>query len=166
MASCRVTHVNRSFAALTEIAMLQGGTCLFFGIIPRAAIRRFQSSRWASAHCTTSPTLARALGREVVAGLKHSPLEGESVRQGLRPQSNRWGGRNRRGRQIGGADRSRAGGGNAAFRAFLWRHCFQGRVLSMRRIRGWVGAEPRRPRVDTRGYPESQLRSSIRMARR
>ncbi len=26
------------------------------------------------------------------AGLKHSPLEGESVRQGLRPQSNRWGG--------------------------------------------------------------------------
>ena len=40
------------------------------------------------------------------------------------------------------------------------------RVLSMRRIRGWVGAEPIRPRVDTRGYPEPQLRSSIRMARR
>ena len=27
-------------------------------------------------------------------------------------------------------------------------------VLSIRRIRGWVGAEPIRPRVDTRGYPE------------
>ena len=47
------------------------------------------------------------------AGLKHSPLEGESVRQGLRPQSNRWGGRNRRGRQKGESARSRTGGGRA-----------------------------------------------------
>ena len=38
------------------------------------------------------------------------------------------------------------------------------RVLSIRRIRGWVGAEPVRPRVDTRGYPEPLLRSSIWMA--
>ena len=45
------------------------------------------------------------------AGLKHSPLEGESVRQGLRPQSNRWGGGNWRDRQIGESARSRAGGG-------------------------------------------------------
>ena len=45
------------------------------------------------------------------AGLKHSPLEGESVRQGLRPQSNRWGGRNRRDRQIGDSARRQAGGG-------------------------------------------------------
>ena len=45
------------------------------------------------------------------AGLKyHSPLEGESVRQGLRPQSNRWGGRNRRERHLGDPARSRAGG--------------------------------------------------------
>ena len=48
------------------------------------------------------------------AGLKnHSPLEGESVRQGLRPQSNRWGGLNRRDRRIGDPARSRAGGGNS-----------------------------------------------------
>ena len=41
--------------------------------------------------------------------LYHSPLEGESVRQGPRPQSNRWGGRNRLDRQIGDSARSRAG---------------------------------------------------------
>ena len=36
---------------------------------------------WASAHWTTSPTRARALGKEVVASLKnHSLLEEESVR--------------------------------------------------------------------------------------
>ena len=46
------------------------------------------------------------------AGLCHSPLEGESVRPGLRPQSNRWGGRNRRDRQIGDPARGRAGGGS------------------------------------------------------
>ncbi len=45
------------------------------------------------------------------AGLYHSPLEGESVRQGLCPQSNRWGGRNRRDRHIGDPARSLAGGG-------------------------------------------------------
>ena len=39
--------------------------------------------------------------RKPCAGLKHSPLEGESVRQGLRPQSNRWGGRNRRDCRLG-----------------------------------------------------------------
>ena len=44
------------------------------------------------------------------AGLNHSPLEGESVRQGLRPQSNRWGGRNRRDRHIGDPARNGAGG--------------------------------------------------------
>ena len=33
------------------------------------------------------------------------------MRQGLRPQSNRWGGRNRRGRHLGDPARSRAGGG-------------------------------------------------------
>ena len=48
---------------------------------------------------------------------------------------------------------------------FLQRHRFPRRVLSIRRIRGWVDAEPIRPRVATRGYPEPQLRSSIRMAR-
>jgi len=30
----------------------------------------------------------------------------------------------------------------------------------MRRIRGWVGAEPKRPRAAARGYPGPQLRSS------
>ena len=40
---------------------------------------------------------------------------------------------------------------------------FEG-VLAIRRIRGWVGAESIRPRVATRGYPEPQLRCSIRMA--
>ena len=38
------------------------------------------------------------------------------------------------------------------------------RVLPIRRIRGWVGAEPERPRAAARGYPEPLLRSSIRMA--
>jgi len=47
----------------------------------------------------------------------------------------------------------------------LGKQCVLERVLSIRRIRGWVGAEPRRPRVATWGYPEPQLRSSIRMAR-
>ena len=37
----------------------------------------------------------------------------------------------------------------------LGRQCVSERVLSMRRIRGWVGAEPIRPRVDTRGYTEA-----------
>ncbi len=37
-------------------------------------------------------------------------------------------------------------------------------VLSIRRIRGWVGAEPIRPRAAARGYTRTQLRSSIRMA--
>ena len=37
---------------------------------------------------------AQESGKEPGSALKHSPLEGESVRQGLRPQSNRWGGRN------------------------------------------------------------------------
>ena len=32
---------------------------------------------------------------------------------------------------------------------FLERRCIPERVLSIRRIRGWVGAEPIRPRVDT-----------------
>ena len=39
-----------------------------------------------------------------------------------------------------------------------------GRVPLIRRIRGWVGAGPERPRVDTRGYTNPLLRSSIRMA--
>ena len=55
-------------------------------------------------------------------------------------------------------------GANAAVPTFLRRRCYPGRVLSIRRIRGWVGAEPKRPRVDTRGYPKPLLRSSIRMA--
>ena len=38
------------------------------------------------------------------------------------------------------------------------------RVLSIRRIRGWVDAEPRRPRAAARGYTRALLRSSIRMA--
>ena len=42
--------------------------------------------------------------------LYHSPLEGESVRQGLRPQSSRWGGRNWREGRNGDPARSRAGG--------------------------------------------------------
>ena len=37
--------------------------------------------------------LATLSGKEPFAGLKnHSPLEGESARQGRSPQSNRWGG--------------------------------------------------------------------------
>ena len=69
------------------------------------------------------------------------------MRQGLRPQSNRW----------GGAELARSSDrrfclqlsrrGNRGFPAFLWRRRFRGRVLSMRRVRGWVGAEPERPRV-------------------
>ena len=47
---------------------------------------------------------------------------------------------------------------------FLGKRCVPERVLSIRRIRGWVGAGPERPRVDTRGYPDPLLRSSIRMA--
>ena len=43
---------------------------------------------------------------------------------------------------------------------------FFGGVLSIRRIRGWVGAEPKRPQAFAWGYPEPLLRSSIRMARR
>ena len=39
-----------------------------------------------------------------------------------------------------------------------------GGVLSIRRVRGWVGAEPIRPQASAWGYPEPQLRSSIRMA--
>ena len=54
---------------------------------------------------------------------KHSPLEGESVRQGLRPQSNRWGGRNRRDRQIGDPARGRTGGGPKSPR-FVRGSCF------------------------------------------
>ena len=63
-----------------------------------------------------------------------------------RPQSNRWGWR--------------------GVVCFFVEGLRSGRVLSMRRIRGWVGAEPRRPRATARGYPNPQLRSSIRMARR
>ena len=47
---------------------------------------------------------------------------------------------------------------------FLGRRCVPGRVLSIRRIRGWIGAGPERPRVDTRGYTRPLRRSSIRMA--
>ena len=55
---------------------------------------------------------AQESGKKSRAGLEnHSPLEGESVRQGLCPQSNRWGGRNRRDRQMGESARGRAGGG-------------------------------------------------------
>ena len=39
-----------------------------------------------------------------------------------------------------------------------------GGVLPIRRIRGWVGAEPIRPRASARGYMRALLRSSIRMA--
>jgi len=46
----------------------------------------------------------------------------------------------------------------------LGRICVSERVLPIRRIRGWVGAESIRPRATARGYPEPQLRSSIRMA--
>jgi len=64
---------------------------------------------------------AQEWGKKPDAGLEnHSPLEGESERQGLRPQSNRWGGRNRRERQIGESARNRAvGGSNAASREWL-----------------------------------------------
>ena len=48
----------------------------------------------------------------------------------------------------------------------LEKRCVSERVVSIRRIRGWVNAKPIRPRVATRGYPEPLLRSSIRMARR
>ena len=46
----------------------------------------------------------------------------------------------------------------------LGTQCVPERVLSIRRVRGWVGAESERPRVDTRGYTRPLLRSSIRMA--
>ena len=39
-----------------------------------------------------------------------------------------------------------------------------GGVLSIRRIRGWVGGEPIQPQASAWGYPEPLLRSSIRMA--
>ena len=48
----------------------------------------------------------------------------------------------------------------------LVRLCVPERVLPIRRVRGWVGAKPKRPRVVTRGYPEPLLRSSIRIARK
>ena len=38
------------------------------------------------------------------------------------------------------------------------------RVLPIRRIRGWVGAEPERPQAYAWGYMLALLRSSIRMA--
>ena len=58
------------------------------------------------------------------------------------------------------------GGGGGLWRGgrFLGRLCVSGRVLSMRRIRGWVGAGPKRPRVATRGYTRPLRCSSIRMA--
>ena len=43
---------------------------------------------------------------------------------------------------------------------FLGRLCVSERVLSIRRIRGWVGAEPERPRAAARGYTRALLRSS------
>ena len=42
--------------------------------------------------------------------------------------------------------------------------CGPERVLPIRRVRGWVGAESIRPRVYTRGYTRPLLCSSIRMA--
>ena len=39
-----------------------------------------------------------------------------------------------------------------------------GRVLPIRRVRGWVGAEPERPQASAWGYTRALLRSSIRMA--
>ena len=39
--------------------------------------------------------------------------------------------------------------------------CVPERVLSIRRIRGWVDAEPIRPRVDTRGYTRPLLQQCI-----
>ena len=39
-----------------------------------------------------------------------------------------------------------------------------GRVLSIRRVRGWISAEPIRPQASAWGYMLALLRSSIRMA--
>ena len=65
----------------------------------------------------------------------HSPLEGESVRQGLRPQSNRWGGRNRRDRHIGDSARSRAGGGPTRRLVSECRRC-DGSIVLERLVNG------------------------------
>ena len=48
----------------------------------------------------------------------------------------------------------------------LEKQCVPQRVHSIRRLRGWVGAESIRPRAAARGYTRPQLRCSIGMARR
>ena len=57
-----------------------------------------------------------------------------------------------------------AAGDGGVGRCLFGKQCVPERVLPIRRIRGWVGAESIRPRAAARGYPEPQLRSSIRMA--
>ena len=82
--------------------------------------------------------------------LNHSPLEGESVRQGLRPQSNRWGANAAlhewRATVLG---RRRSGNGVRS-----------GRARPSRYLRGWGGAsshDPGLPPGATRGRSYAAL---------
>ena len=94
MASCRVNHVNRCIRSSPQTHdTARGDVLVYWNHFPGGS-SEIPVELWASAHGTMFPTLARALGKEVAAGLKRCPARsrtgggdgnGEIVRQEIPP---------------------------------------------------------------------------------